>query len=137
MPNDIVEKLEEAIRVEEQRTLARLKASHEADRSAEEKFLPVRQAAEEIRERLESVPSIEFTIRPAGVWITLADRDLVLSYDLGSDKFIGEESAHSWYDAERYSERYEWDTDKQCVDAMIRLCAKYVWLARVIRAAPA
>ena len=135
MPSDISEKLEQAIQVEEKRTLARLRAFHESDRSAEDKFRPVRLAAEEIRERLQSAPGIEFTIQPARVWITLSDRDLVLTYDLRSDKFIGEESAHSWYDAERYSERYEWDTAEHCIDAMIRLCAKYVWLARAIRAA--
>lgn len=135
MPSDISEKLEQAIQVEEERTMTRLKASHESDRSAEEKFRPVRLAAEEIRERLQSAPSIEFTIQPASVWISLADRDLAVTYDIRLDKFIGEESAHSWYDAERYSDRYEWDTAEHCIDAMIRLCAKYVWLARAIRAA--
>ena len=117
MPSDISKKLEQAIRDEEEMTLSRLRAASESDRSAEDKFRPVRLAAEEIRERLQSAPSIEFTIQPASVWISLADRDLAVTYDIRSDKFIGEESGYNWYDSEPYAENYEWDTAEACIDA--------------------
>ena len=130
MTSDIKDRLEEAIRDEEERILSRVRASHESAHGAEEEFEPVRQAAEEIREELRSLPDIEFSINPDNVWITLADRDLKLSYSIESRNFVGEEGAHSWYDGEPYAEGYEWDTADACIEALIRLCARYVRKAR-------
>jgi hypothetical protein len=135
MPSDIKDRLEQAIRVEDEKSLSRLKASHESARDSEEQFQPVRLAAEELREQLQSLPSIEFSINPDSVWITLADRDLRFSYNIHTRDFVGEEGAHSWYDGEAYADRYEWHTAEACIDAMIRLCAKYVRMARAIGAA--
>ncbi len=135
MPGDIRDRLEEAIRVENERRWNRIRDSHESDREAEKQFRPVRLAAEELREELQSLPSIEFSISPHGVWITLGDRDLRFGYNVRTRHFVGEEAAHSWYDGEAYADRYEWDTAEACIDAMIRLCAKYVRMARAIGAA--
>ncbi len=134
MTSDIKDRLEEAIRDEEEKTLKRVRASHKRTQGAEEEFEPVRQAAEEIREQLQPLPDIEFSINPDNVWITLAGRDLKFSYDMESRNFVGKEGASSWYDGEPYVEGYEWDTADACIDAMIRLCAGYVRMARAIRA---
>lgn len=131
----IRERLEAAIRKAEESRLDRLRAAHERTARAERAFDPVRRAAEEIREHLQSVHSIGFTITPMSVCITLVDRELWFSYDEDSRKFIGEESAHSWYDGERYAQRYEWNSAEECIDAMIRLCAQYVRMAREIGSA--
>lgn len=132
MPSDIRERLEQAIREEDEKTLNRIRKSREGDREAEQEFEPVRQAAEEIRDELRSMPSVKFTINPESVWITLADREVWLSYDTDSQKFVGEESAHSWYDGEPYADHYKWDSAASCPDALIRFCAKYVRMARAI-----
>lgn len=133
MPSNVRDRLEQAIRDEEEKTLSRVRASHESAHGAEEEFEPVRQAAEEIREELRSVPDIEFSINPDNVRIALADRDLKFSYSIESRNFVGDEGAHSWYDGEPYAEGYEWDTADACIDAMIRLCARYARMARAIR----
>jgi hypothetical protein len=134
MPSDIKDRLEKAIQEQDEQIRTRLRMSRERARSAEQEFAPVRRAAEEIREQLQSVPDIEFTVNPDSVWITLADRDLTFAYDVASRNFVGEESAHSWYDGERYADSYKWDTSEACVDAMIRLCARYARYARMARA---
>lgn len=137
MPSDVRERLERAIQEENEKDLSRLRASRDRARKAAEEFEPVRQAAEEIREQLLSVPSIKFTINPDSVWITLADRELWFGPDVHARNFIGVETAHSWFDGEPYTQRHEWDTVAACIDAMIRLCAKYVRMARAISAAAA
>ena len=137
MPSDIRNRFEQAIRDEDEKSLGRLRASHESTRLAEEQFAPVRQAAEELREQVLPIPSIKFTVNPDSAWIALADRDLRFTYDADSLTFTCEEGAHSWHDGESYSDRYEWDDADACIDAMIRLCAKYVRMARAISAASA
>lgn len=132
MSNDIGTRLQQAIRAEEESAAEQLRALHESDRVAEQQFEPVMQAAEDLRQELAPVPSIEVAVNPDSVWITLADRELRFSYDLGSQRFVGEESAHSWHDGETYFDRREWDTADACIEAMIRLCAKYVRMARAI-----
>ena len=132
MPSDICDRLEKAIREEDEKTLGRIRKIRESSREAEEEFQYVRQAAEEIRDDLRSVPSIRFTINPDSVWITLEDREVWLGYDMESRKFVGEEIAHSWYDGEPYADHYKWDTADLCMDALIRFCAKYVRMARAI-----
>ena len=132
MPSSIRERLEKAIREENEKSQRRLEISHEVDRGAELEFEPVRHAAEEIREQLQFMPSIEFTINPGDVWISLADRDLWIGYDRHWRGFVGKESAHSWYDGELYADSYKWETAETCVDAMIRLCARYVRMARTM-----
>ncbi len=107
MASDIRERLEQAIRDEEEKRLSRLGASHESVGASEEIFRPVRQAAEELREQLQSISSIEFAINPDSVCITLSDRDLKLSYAIQLKAFVGQEGAHSCYDGEPYESRYE------------------------------
>jgi hypothetical protein len=132
MPSDIGDRLEKAIREEDEKTLNRIRKSRESARDAEREFGPVRQAVEQIRDELQSMPSIEFTINPDNAWITLADREVWLGYDIDSRKFIGEECSHSWYDGEPYADHYKWDTVDECTDALIRFCARYVRMARTI-----
>lgn len=134
MNSGIRQRLKEAIREEQERSLQRLRKSREGDDDANREFEPVRQAAEEIREELQHLPSIEFTINPSSVWITLADRNLWFSYDRQEGRFVGEESAHSWHDGELYAESYNWDTAETCIAALIRLCARYARMARNISA---
>ena len=74
-------------------------------------------------------------ITPDSVWITLADRSLHFTCSSETESFTGEESGYSWYDREFYAERYRWDTAEDCVEAMIRLCARYVHMARAVKAA--
>jgi hypothetical protein len=129
---DIRDRLQAAIREADERNLQRMEAVRETTAEAEEALEPVRQAAEEVREDMRSIPSIKFTINPDSIGISLADREFWCTYDAKSQKFLGEESAHSWYDGERYAERYEWATADACIDAMIRLCADFVRMARAI-----
>lgn len=132
MTDSIRDRLEEAIREENERSLERLRISRESDTDVNREFEPVRRAAEEIREELQHLPSIEFTINPGSVWITLADRSLWFGYDRQERSFLGEESAHSWHDGELYAESYRWNSAGTCVAAMIRLCARYARMVRNI-----
>ncbi len=134
MASDIRARLETAILEAEEVSRSRLRASRELASGSETAFTPIRQAAEEIREQLRSLPSIKFTINPDSVIITLMDRELWFGYDAQSGTYLAEESAHSWYDAERYAKSGEWTSADKCTDAMIRLCAEYVRMARAINA---
>jgi hypothetical protein len=136
MARSIRDRLEDEIRREDARGARRLRTSREGAGGSAQAFGPIRQAAEEIREELQSVPSVEFAINPESVWISLADRDLTFSYDPQSGHFLGEEQAHAWYDGEGYSESYRWASAEACIEGMIRLCARYARMARVL-ASPA
>ena len=129
---DIRERLHAAIREADEKRLQEMEAVRETTAEAEVALEPVRQAAEEIREDVRAIPSIKFTINPDSICISLVDRELWCTFDAQSQKFLGEESAHSWYDGERYAERYRWATANACIDAMIRLCADFVRMARAI-----
>jgi len=135
MAGNVRDRLREAILAEDDRAFKARKQTHEALRAAEDRFRPVSQAAEEIREELVAVPSLEFTINPTSVWITLFDREVRLNYDAASEKFYGEESGHSWYDGETYIDTHSWNTAEECVDAMIRFSATYARMARAIQSA--
>ena len=132
MPSSIGSRLQQAIRDEEKRASEELQGLHERDRDAEKQFRPVMQAAEELQRELASVPAIDVAVNPDSLWITLADQELRFSYDSRAHRFVGEESGHSWRDGETYAERYEWDSADACIEAMIRLCARYVRMARAI-----
>lgn len=129
---DIRERLHAAIREADEKHLQEMEVVRDTAAEAEMALEPVRQAAEEIREEVRSIQSIKFTINPDSVGISLADREFWCTFDIRSQKFLGEESAHSWYDGERYAERYQWATANDCIDAMIRLCADFVRMARAI-----
>ncbi len=135
VPGDVTKRLEQAIRQEEQRARREHARSSERQPLVEDAFHPVVEAANEIRERLYTETSLHFTINPDSVWITLGERTLRFAYSLASEKFIGEESGYNWYDAEPYTENYEWDTAEACIDAMIRSCARYAHMARAIKSA--
>lgn len=132
MAGSIRDRLREAILAEDDKAFRSRKQLHEAMRTAEDRFLPVIQAAEEIREELASVPSLEFTINPTSVWITLFDREVRLNYDAASGKFYGGESGHGWYDGEGYLDTCSWNTAEECIEAMIRFSAAYARMARAI-----
>lgn len=133
--SNIKERLTAAIQEADKASQDSLRATREHSAEAEAAFGFVREAAGELRDQLQSIPGIAFTINPDSVCITLVDRELWFGYDSGSQKFVGEESAHSWYDAERYATQSEWANAEACVDAMIRSCAQYFRMARAIDAA--
>lgn len=133
MAGTIRDKLREAILAEDERVFRMRTETHEKLRAAEDRFRPVSQAAEEIREELAGVPSLEFTVNPTSVWITLFDREIRLNYDAESGRFYGEESGHSWYDGETYVDLHSWNTAEECIDAMIRFSATYARMARAIQ----
>lgn len=132
MISTVREQLEQAMRDEDAKRQDRLVRMQRNARGSEEKFEPVRQAAEEIREQLQTVPGIAFTIGPASVSISLSDRDLSFGYDPATPCFVGGEIAHSWYDGEPNTETYQWATAEGCIEAMIRLCARYARMANAI-----
>ncbi len=132
MSSNIRERLEAAIREADERARSHLRALRESTAEAEKAMRPVTDAAKEMNEELKSTPGIEFTINPESVCIRFVDREFWFGFDDQSQRFTGEESAHSWYDGERYSESYEWENQEECIDAMIKLCAQYVQMARAI-----
>ena len=132
MQDSIKERLELAIRQDSARNLQRTRRADRSGKAAQLEFEPVRRAAEDIREQLESTSSIRFTINPSDVWITLADRDVWFGYDAPSRSYVGTESSHSWFDGELYTDSYKWDSPEICVEAMIRICARYARMARVM-----
>lgn len=129
---DIKERLAAAIREADEQTRSRLREDRESSAEAAATFRPVREAAIELRDELKSTADIKFAISPDSVCITLVDRELWLSYDAKSHEFAGEESAHSWYDGERYATQFAWADADACIDAMIRLCAQYFRMARAV-----
>jgi hypothetical protein len=135
MVDNIRDKLREAMLAEDEKAFQMRRQSHAAERAAEDRFWPVVQAAEEIREELASVPSLEFAINPTSVWITLFDREIWLHYDAASGNFLGEEGGHGWYDGEPYVDTYSWNKADECIDAMIRFSAAYARMARAIQRA--
>jgi len=132
MPNDIKNRLEAAIREADEKSRSRFRQAHAVDPEIAKAFAPVAEAAAELEQQLRAMPGIEFTTGPASVAVRLGDLELWLSYDPQSGKFVGEESAHSWYDSERYAENFEWPSAEECTDALIRFCAQYYRMARTI-----
>ncbi len=98
MSNDVRVKLEQAIREADERNMRRLRAAHDRVLAAEKDFEPVEQAAVELQGNLSSLNTIDITINPSDVWISLFDRELRFSFDTSSRAFVGEERLHSWYD---------------------------------------
>ena len=135
MAGSIRERLREAILKEEKRPFETREEAYAKDRAVQDLFRPICQAAEEISDELESVPSLKFTINPTSVWITLFDREIRFSCDADSQKFVSEESGHTWYDRETYTDLQRWDTVEECIDAMIRSSAAYARMARTIQSA--
>jgi hypothetical protein len=131
MIGDIATRLQLAIQEEEKKAARRHTARADAG-TTEQTFQPVMQAAEELQRALQSTPSIKLTINPDSVWLSLADRELKVTYDPASHRFVGDESAHAWFDGEPYSDRHKWQTADACIEALIRLCARYVRMAQAI-----
>lgn len=129
----VKERLAAAISEADAQSQSRLRTDRES--SAEAAFKPVREAASELRDELKSIADIKFAINPDSVCITLIDRELWFDYDTGSQHFAGEESAHSWYDGERYATQFAWADAEACIEAMIRSCAQYFRMARAVNAA--
>ena len=132
MPSDIKRRLEAAIREADEKSRSRFREARAVAPEVVKAFMPVHEAALEIGDYLRSVPGIELTANPDSVSVKLGDLELWLSYDPLSSKYVGEESAHSWYDSERYAERYEWSSAEDCANALIRFVAQYVRMARSI-----
>lgn len=137
MTRDVKSRLEQAIREADERSQISFRQVHAVDPEVASAFAPIVEAAQDLEEYMRSIQGIEFTIAPASVSIRLGDLELWLTYDARSKKFVGEESAHSWYDSTPYAERYEWSSAEECTDALIRFCAQYYRMARAInQAAP-
>jgi hypothetical protein len=137
MARSMKQRLEAAIRDADEKNRARLLAARAVPSGVAKAFAPVSKAAREISEQMLSMPALEFATSPDSVSLRLGDLELWLSYDPQSKAYIGEESAHSWYDGERYAKRYEWHTADECVDALIRFCAEYLRFARALNQAAA
>ncbi len=116
--------------------LANLAAGRQATAEAIERFRRVHDAACELQQELAATPGMKFAITPESVCITLADREFWFSWDHKHGIFTGEESAHSWYDGERYATRFTWPGAEACIGAMVRACAQYFRMARAITSAP-
>ena len=137
MNKDVKSRLEQAIREADERSQITFRQIHAVEPEVANAFAPVAEAARELEDYMRSIQGIEFTISPASVSIRLGDLELWVTYDPRSKKFVGEESAHSWYDSVRYADRYEWSSAEECTDALIRFCAQYYRMARAInQAAP-
>jgi len=132
MPSEMKRRLEAAIRDADEKSRRRYREARAVAPEVAKSFAPVSEAAREIGKYLRSVPGIELTASPDSVSVKLGDLELWLSYDPQSRKYVGEESAHSWYDGERYADRYEWSSAEECADALIRFTAQYVRMARTI-----
>lgn len=132
MPGDIKSRLEAAIREADEKSRSRFRQAHAVEPEVANAFAPVVEAAQDLEEYMRSTPGLEFTITPGAVSVRLGDLELWLSYDPHTGKYVGEESAHSWYDSERYADRYEWSSAEECTDALIRFCAQYFRMARTI-----
>lgn len=130
--SDIKERLAAAMREAAEQIQSRLRADRESSAEAAAAFGPVRDAAIELRDELKSAKDIKFSINPDSVCITFVDRELWFGYDTTSQEFTGEESAHSWYDGERYATKFAWPNVDACIGAMIRLCAQYLRMARAV-----
>jgi hypothetical protein len=131
MTGEIAARLQSAIQEEEEKAARRRSARADAGTTARA-FQPVMQAAEELQRALQSTPGIKLTVNPDSVWLSLADRELKVTYDPASHCFVGDESAHAWFDGEPYSDRHKWNTADACIEALIRLCARYVRMANAI-----
>nr|PZN85877.1 MAG: hypothetical protein DIU57_05685 [Pseudomonadota bacterium] len=135
MNKDVKSRLEQAIREADERSQITFRQIHAVEPEVANAFAPVAEAARELEDYMRSIQGIEFTISPASVSIRLGDLELWVTYDPRSKKFVGEESAHSWYDSVRYADRYEWSSAEECTDALIRFCAQYYRMARAINQA--
>ncbi len=131
----IKDRLAAAICEADERDRSRLRADRASSAEAAAAFKPVREAAIELRDELKSTADMKFAINPDSVCITLADRELWFSYESKSHQFSGEESAHSWYDGERFATKFAWGNADSCIDAMIKFCAEYFRMARALNAA--
>ena len=129
---EIKKRLAAAIREADEQTQSRLRVNQESSAEVAATFKPVREAAIELRDELKSTVDIKFAISSDSVCITFVDRELWFSYDTKSHEFTGEESAHSWYDGERYATQFAWADADACIDAMIRSCAQCFRMARAV-----
>lgn len=137
MPSDIKRRLEAAIREAEDRSRKRFREEAAVTDDVAEGFRPIIEAAQEIKEYLRSIPGIEVVMSPESVTIALGDLEFWVTYDPATKKYVGEETAPSWYDDEIYTERYTWSSAEECANALIKFTAQYVRMARAInRAAP-
>lgn len=137
MARDVKNRLEQAIRQADERSQITFRQVHSGDPEVAKAFAPVVEAAQDLEDYMRSIQGIEFTIAPTSVSIRLGDLELWVTCDPRTKKFVGEESAHSWYDGERYADRYEWSSAEECTDALIRFCAQYYRMARAINQAAA
>lgn len=97
-----------------------------------EKLAPIAVAARQLADEVAHVPEIRFTISPEAVWIELYDRHLFFGFDPKRNLYIADEIDHSWLDRDVREESYSWEKAEDCVDAMVRFCARYLLLARAL-----
>lgn len=132
MPDSIKDKLKQAIKEERSRGHPSRHAAHRAGQSDAGAFAPVRKAAQEITDELVDLPELRITINPESVWVELYDKHFCFAYDAASGHFMGDELSSSWLEREQREETYHWDTVEECVDGLVRACARYVVLAHAI-----
>jgi hypothetical protein len=130
----IKEKLKQAIEAERSRGRPPRPPKRTGGRSAEQAFAPVRKAAQEIAAELADLPELRITTDPESVWVELYDKHFCFAVDSASGRFVGDELGYSWLEPELQEAAFSWNTATECVDALLRACARYVVLARAIRA---
>lgn len=133
MKPTIKQRLQRALEEERRPRAQPERAAPETTHEAIERFLPVVKAAEELAESVAETPEIRFTISPEEVWIELYDRHLFFGFDAVRHLYVADEIDYSWLDRDVREERASWPEVEDCIDAMVRSCARYVVLARALR----
>ncbi len=128
--SQIKDKLKQAIAEQRRRgSEHRLVASNTEIETA---FLPVSEAAEELRQELTDVPGLAVVVEPHQVRIELYDKQLWFSYSPQRRRFVGSELTSLWVEGGLHEEHFAWETAEACVEAMIQACARYVSLAEIV-----
>jgi hypothetical protein len=128
----IKDRLRRAIEVERSRGRPPRRDKGESGPPAEEAFAPVRKAAQDIAAELADLPELRIAIEPETVWVDLYDKHFCFAVD-DRGQFVGDELGYGWLEPELNEARYTWRIADECVDALVRACARYVILAHAIR----
>jgi hypothetical protein len=134
MTISIKEKLKQAIEAERRRGRPPRQPKRNDGFTAEQAFDPVRKAAQEIAGELTELPELRITIDPESVWVDLYDKHFCFAFDAAIGRFVGDELGYTWLEPELQAANFSWGSAEECVDALVRACARYVMLARAIRA---
>jgi hypothetical protein len=128
--NQIRERLQKAIA--EQRRPSPEHPPVVGNAQMEDAFLPVSEAAEELRQELSHLPGLSMVVGPHEVRIELHDNSLWFSYAPEKHKFVGSEMTTLWMEGGLREEHFEWETAEACIESLIQACARYVLMAEAL-----